>query len=85
MNTTSQWLHYKILTETSSALAPKEWLLGSLKQAKVSEEVPKVWWRVSHKFFVVDKKQVEPKSENKKRVKKDKDAPKKPMSPFFCY
>lgn len=21
----------------------------------------------------------------KKRVKKDKDAPKKPMSPFFCY
>lgn len=22
---------------------------------------------------------------SKKRVKKDKDAPKKPMSPFFCY
>ena len=25
------------------------------------------------------------KAQLKKRVKKDKDAPKKPMSPFFCY
>jgi hypothetical protein len=25
------------------------------------------------------------KSKQKKRVKKDKNAPKKPMSPFFCY
>lgn len=25
------------------------------------------------------------KDQSKKRVKKDKDAPKKPMSPFFCY
>lgn len=25
------------------------------------------------------------KTKQKKRVKKDKDAPKKPMSPFFCY
>ena len=33
-------------------------------------------------------KKVEPKVEvkaQKKRVKKDKDAPKKPMPPFFCY
>jgi len=32
-------------------------------------------------------KKVEPKVEEKarKRVKKDKDAPKKPMPPFFCY
>jgi len=27
----------------------------------------------------------EDKSSVKKRVKRDKDAPKKPMSPFFCY
>lgn len=26
-----------------------------------------------------------PAKDLKKRVKKDKDAPKKPMSPFFCY
>ena len=33
-------------------------------------------------------KKAEPKVEvkaQKKRVKKDKDAPKKPMPPFFCY
>lgn len=32
-------------------------------------------------------KKAEPKVEEKpkKRVKKDKDAPKKPMPPFFCY
>ena len=33
-------------------------------------------------------KKLEPKVEvkpQKKRVKKDKDAPKKPMPPFFCY
>ena len=28
---------------------------------------------------------VEEKSKVKKRVKRDKDAPKKPMAPFFCY
>ena len=28
---------------------------------------------------------VVPAKDPKKRVKKDKDAPKKPMSPFFCY
>lgn len=27
----------------------------------------------------------EDKTKGKKRVKRDKDAPKKPMSPFFCY
>ena len=30
----------------------------------------------------VDKEEAK---KQKKRVKKDKDAPKKPMSPFFCY
>ena len=30
-------------------------------------------------------KATEVKGKAKKRVKKDKDAPKKPMSPFFCY
>lgn len=30
-------------------------------------------------------KEVKPAKDQKKRVKKDKDAPKKPMSPFFCY
>lgn len=38
--------------------------------------------------LAVTSKKVEPKVEvkaQKKRVKKDKDAPKKPMPPFFCY
>ena len=38
--------------------------------------------------LVAPAKKAEPKVEvkpQKKRVKKDKDAPKKPMPPFFCY
>ena len=38
--------------------------------------------------LVAPVKKVEPKDEEKpqkRRVKKDKDAPKKPMPPFFCY
>lgn len=57
--------------------------------------------KAAAKSETADKKQVKPapkgkgaknakaaaedKSSVKKRVKRDKDAPKKPMSPFFCY
>jgi hypothetical protein len=40
---------------------------------------------LSSHVFIIGKAEAVKIEKPKKRVKKDKDAPKKPMSPFFCY